>query len=279
MSTSRIVASTDTDAVNRGFSKQSLHYDEDDRENIVLCDLRQQVYRHVERFLKPGSRILELNAGTGIDALYFASKGHRVHATDLSDGMIGEIQKKIESHAISGRLTCQQVSFEHIDQSEERNFDYVFSNFGGLNCASDLRRVSRHLPALLTDGAYVTWVIMPPVCPWELLSIFTGRWGAAFRRLKKGGVLAHLEGEYFKTHYHSLGEIRSAMGDAFELIRCEGLAAISPPPHRGDFPVRHPGIYKTLRKLDSLVNNVFPFNRCADHLIVTFRKRPAQRVE
>ena len=31
--------------------------------------------------------ILELNAGTGTDAVWFAERGYRVHATDIAEGM------------------------------------------------------------------------------------------------------------------------------------------------------------------------------------------------
>jgi ubiquinone/menaquinone biosynthesis C-methylase UbiE len=262
-----------SEAINRGFSKQSLGYDEADHGNIILQDLRQQVYQHVEKFIRPNSYILELNAGTGIDALHFASRGHNVHATDLSDGMIAAIKKKTGSSVGGSRITCQQVAYEELNTVTGRSFDYAFSNFGGLNCTADLGKVTRHLRALLKPGGYATWVIMPPVSPWELLSVLKGRWRQAFRRLKKGGVVARVEGEYFRTYYHSLEEIRSAFGASFTFVKCEGLAALSPPPHRADFPLRHPGTYKSLRKLDQLLGRTFPFNRCADHIIVTFQRR------
>lgn len=269
MSPDQLSVNPDTAAINRGFSRQSFGYDNADRNNIILQDLRLQVYRHVEHFLEPQSKILELNAGTGIDALHFVSHGHYVHATDLSDGMISQIKRKIASNDISDRLTCQQLSFEELSEITQADFDYVFSNFGGLNCAPDLSKITRHLPGLLKPGAYVTWVIMPPVCPWELMGMFKGR--QAFRRLKKGGVVAHVEDEYFRTYYHSVNSIVSAFGDGFTLVKCEGLAALSPPPHRADLPLKRPGLYKVLRALDGVVKNIFPFNRWADHVVVTMR--------
>src|SRR3954471_6684935 len=81
--------------INEAFSRQSLHYDADDLQNPLLQDMRVQVYRHVSKFLTQPSNILELNSGTGIDALYFVQQGHKVHATDLSDGMIKQIKTKI----------------------------------------------------------------------------------------------------------------------------------------------------------------------------------------
>ena len=240
----------DSTAVNRAFSGQSAHYDEDDKANRVIADLRQQVYRHVAHFMKPNSHVLELNAGTGIDASYFVSQGHSVLATDLSDGMINELKKK--------GLPAKQLSYEDIHLIDER-FDYVFSNFGGLNCIDDLSKVTKHLPRLLKPHGYVTWVIMPPVCPWEIMSL-------TFRRFKKGGVIAHVDGVYFKTWYHSFHEIRRAFGNEFELIKHEGLAALSPPPHKTGFFA-----YNLSRRVDNVFNRTFPFNRWADHIIVTFR--------
>ncbi len=265
------IANAPDAAVERAFSKQSLHFDQDDDANPVLRDMRQQVYRHVDRFIKPGSAILELNAGTGIDALRFVSQGHRVHAIDIAEGMVAQIQKKRATYRTADRLTCQQLSYESIDRVEgDEPFDFVFSNFGGLNCIPDLSVVSSKLEKRLKAGAFVTWVIMPRICPWEIASIVSGN-RSAFRRLGRKGTMAHLEGEYFRTWYHSFGDIRKAMGPRFGLVRSEGLASLSPPPHATWFPERYPTLYAALRKLDGTVRNHFPFNRWADHIIVTFR--------
>ncbi|MFM9840622.1 MAG: methyltransferase domain-containing protein [Cyclobacteriaceae bacterium] len=261
-------------SVNRAFSKQSINYDADDKENRVLQDMRQQVYDHVSVFIKKESKILELNAGTGIDALYFVQKGHTVHATDLSDGMIAQIKNKIASHSLENKFTCQQLSYDQLNQLKGNKFDYVFSNFGGLNCIDDLSKITTHLPDIMNQGGYVTWVIMPPICLWEFLWIFKGHGKQAFRRFLKNGVMAHLEGEYFKTYYFSLSQIKEAFGAKFKFIKSEGLCALSPPPSKSDFPLKHPILYRSLRKLDSVVKKSFPFNRWGDHIIVTFQFKP-----
>lgn len=159
----------DPDPVNNAFSKQAAHYDHDDYGNIVLRDLRHQIYKHVDSFLSPASRILELNAGTGIDAVRFVKAGHFVHATDLSDGMIEQLERKKRLPGME-RLTVQQVSYHDIDQVNGRSFDLVFSNFGGLNCTEDLENIGEKLPALLQPGGYVTWVVMPVLSAWEIAS-------------------------------------------------------------------------------------------------------------
>jgi ubiquinone/menaquinone biosynthesis C-methylase UbiE len=259
------------DAVNAAFSKQATHYDADDEQNLVLADMREQVYNHITRFIKPASRILELNAGTGIDAVNFVSKGHSVLATDLSDGMVMQIRNKIEKYKLHGRLTCEQLSYDKLDQLPELKFDYVFSNFGGLNCIKDLSSVTKNLPSILNPDAVVTWVIMPPVYLWEIAGFLKGHGAKAFRRLNTQGIKSHLEGEFFYTYYHSVKSIKAAFGSQFSVIGLEGLAALLPPPHRGDFPTKHPATYKALRWFDRSVNSHFPFNRWADHIIISFR--------
>jgi ubiquinone/menaquinone biosynthesis C-methylase UbiE len=256
--------------VDRAFGKQSLHYDEDDFQNIILKEWRQHVYAHVHQFLKPEQQILELNAGTGIDALYFASKGNPVHATDLSEGMIKEIEKKVEKSQIK-EFTCQRLSYDQLQHIHGRQFDYVFSNFGGLNCQDDLTRVTQLLPALLNKGGHVTWVIMPRICVWEIAGLFKGHGKKAFRRLNQNGAISHLEGEYFRTFYYSLSSIKKSFGPKFRFIRAEGLGALSPPPHRNDLAKKRPLLYSILRKIDSSLRNSWPFNRWADHIIVTFQ--------
>lgn len=274
MLVSENIAQSQTDhfgSVNRAFSKQSSHFDAEDDANIILRDMRLQIYQHVDKFLSPSSHILELNAGTGIDAFRFANAGHRVHATDLSTGMIDEIVRKTKIKPDDDRVTCQQVSYDNLDRITGAKFDYVFSNFGGLNCISDLSRVTKHLPALVNNNAYVTFVIMPPVCIWEFLWVFKGQFKRAFRRLKKGGVFAHLEGEYFKTYYHSLAAIKKSFPPGFAFVRTEGLGALSPTPGSTGFVRKHPSAYSALRKVDNTFRNFFPFNRWADHIIVTFQ--------
>jgi len=259
--------------VNEAFSLQSLHFDADDLQNPLLQDMRTQVYRHVSKFLSPSSNILELNAGTGIDALYFVQQGHKVHATDLSDGMIEQIKTKINYFHLHDRLSVQQLPYDRLDRLRGRKFDLVFSNFGGLNCIDFLTRVTKNLPSILNPGGFVTWVIMPPVCPWEIISILKGNRNA-FRRLNRTGIMAHLDGKHFKVWYHSLSYIKKSFGRDFKLIQSEGLAALTPPPHVTQFSIQHPSLYKTLKKVDASVRNNFPFNRWADHIIVTFQYVP-----
>lgn len=262
--------------VNQAFSKQSVQYDQEDEANAILRWMRKQVRNHALRYLAPGDKILELNAGTGLDAFYFSMKGYPVHATDLSDGMIREIELKIKNHPSTGMLSCQQCSYTELHKLNTTGFNFVFSNFGGLNCIPDLKEVTRHLPPLLEPGAHVTFVIMPPVCPWEFSFMIKGNFKKAFRRFGKNGAKAHLEGKFFQTYYFTPSQVVQAFGKDFKKIALEGLASLSPPPHNVTLQRKFPGLYRLLTKADEKLSGVFPFNCWADHFILTMQYCPSK---
>ena len=237
--------------VEAAFSKQSVHFDDEDIVNPILQAWRQRIYAHADAFIKPNSKILELNAGTGIDAIRFAKQGHTVHATDISSGMLKRLNEKVSAFSLSDKITVQQVSYEQLDQVRGK-FDYVFSNFGGLNCIDDLKKVTRHLPQLLNQDAHVTWVIMPCISPWEWAWLLKGKFKDAFRRFEKNGVMANVEGESFLTYYHSLRAIEKSFDQQFQLIKSKGLGVFSPPPSAQNFVKRFPGVSDFLNKIDRL---------------------------
>jgi hypothetical protein len=259
--------------VNLAFSKQSEYFDAYDYQNPILVYMREQVHRHVLQFLPEKTNYLELNAGTGLDVCFFASQRPEgvFHATDLSDGMIGKLQQKIVNQNIHSQISVQQCSFLELQNIENKQFNYVFSNFGGLNCAKNLTEVTQKLIPLLADKAYITWVIMPPICLWEILTAFRGRFSYAFRRLKRNGTMAHLEGNYFKTYYFTPSDVQKAFGKQFQTVALEGLGAIIPPPEREDIAKQKPNFFEKLQKWDEKLRYTFPFHSWADHFIITLQ--------
>jgi hypothetical protein len=61
--------------VAKAFSKQSVLFDGIYSGDTIIQYKRDRVRAHVKRFLQPASHILELNAGTGEDAIFFAGEG------------------------------------------------------------------------------------------------------------------------------------------------------------------------------------------------------------
>jgi len=256
------------------FGRKAKVYDSFGENHPNLARMRLKVRAHVESLLAPGSRLLEINAGTGADAAYFAARGYRVHATDISAGMLDAIREKIANGNLWGRLSAQQVSFTDLERVSCGPFDGLFSNFGGVNCASDLSRITRNLPTLLKPGGVITWVVMPPLCLWELAQLLRGDTRLALRRLTPGGVQANVEGLPVPTYYYTPRQVRKAFGANFHFLHLEGLSVFTPPADHKDFPYRHPNLYRWLAWLDERLSGRFPFHSWGDFYILSLRYAP-----
>jgi ubiquinone/menaquinone biosynthesis C-methylase UbiE len=112
------------------------------------------VWQELALAFRPGQRILELNCGTGIDAVYLAKKGVRILACDISPRMIEVSCQRAHAAEVSALIDFRVIPTEEIAVlPEEGPFDGAFSNFSGLNCVEDHSRVSRNLGRLLKPNA------------------------------------------------------------------------------------------------------------------------------
>jgi ubiquinone/menaquinone biosynthesis C-methylase UbiE len=262
--------------VSTAFSRQSSSFDLIEEQNEILQWMRKQIHEHCLRHFKTGDHILELNCGTGIDAVFFAEHGMKVHATDIAEGMLTELRKKISEKNLQEKITTQQCSFTELNKIERKNFDGIFSDFGGLNTAQDISSVIKSFRQLLKPGGTATLVIMPPVCPWEMLLALNGNFKTAFRRFKTHGAESHLEGETFMSYYFNPSKIISAFGKDYEVKELQGLCSFVPPPYLEKFPEKNPKLFQRLKQWDEKLSNTFPFNRWADHFILTVKSNKHQ---
>lgn len=266
-----MTATPGADPARRGFSAKAAEYDALAQTHPVVIWMRRRIRELVEAQLTPGASILEINAGSGLDAAYFASRGYRVHATDIAEGMLAAAAEKAALAECGGRMTVEHRSFTELDTVPGAPFDLVLSNLGGLNCISDLRPVTRSIPAVLRKGGAVVFVIMPPICPWELAQALRGHFGTAFRRLGRAGTLAHVDGEYIRTWYHTPGAVKRALGPGFRTAALRSFCLAAPPSYFDGFVSHHPNITRRLMAFDDALAGRWPFNRAGDFFALVAR--------
>ena len=132
-----------------GFETLAASYDRTFDGTDIGARMRARTRARLDTAFRPGQRVLELNCGTGEDALHLARRGIQVIATDASPAMLGEARRKIAAAGLSERVETRLLPIETIgDIAASAPFDGAFSNFGGLNCVADLNRVAA--VALLT---------------------------------------------------------------------------------------------------------------------------------
>ena len=256
------------------FTKQSAIFDRLYSRDAIVQYKRESVRSHVTRFMEPNSKILELNSGTGEDAVWFAQRGHFVHATDLSQGMQDELRTKIQALGLGGQVSQELCSFTALDALANKGpYDMIFSNFAGLNCTADIKKVLQSFFPLLRPGGLVTLVILPSCCFWELMLAFKGKWKTALRRLvSHGGASARVEGRYFTCWYYNPSKVRKFLGKRYKQILLEGLCTIVPPSYIIGFGENHPRLFKALVKWEKRLKGTWPWRSIGDYYIISFKK-------
>ncbi len=257
------------------FSRQAGVFDKQYADDTIIQYKRKRVRAHVEEYLPAAAHILELNAGTGEDALYFASKGHYVHATDIAAGMQERLKEKVEQENMSDRVTTEICSFTDLAQLQQRGpYDLVFSNFAGLNCTDRLDAVLHEFAPLLKPGGLITLVILPKFCLWETLLILKGKFRTATRRMfSSKGILSHVEGAYFKCWYYSPRYVTRRLKKHFELESIEGLCTLVPPSYMEQFAEKHTRAYSYLIEKEGKLKRSWPWRVIGDYYIITMRKK------
>ncbi|GAB2831681.1 class I SAM-dependent methyltransferase [Ferruginibacter profundus] len=257
------------------FSNQSAQFDALYSGDTIIRYKRERVRDHVQQFISPASAILELNSGTGEDAIWFAQQGHTVHATDISKGMQEQLQQKVKAANLQNMISCELRSFTQLENlQQQKKYDYIFSNFAGLNCTGELDKVLQSFNAVLKPGGKLTLVILPRFCLWEFLLLFKGQFKTAFRRLfSHKGVTAHVEGGYFTCWYYDPAFVKQQLKNDFELLAVEGLCTLVPPSYMEGFAEKHPSVYNFLKKKENKWKRKWPWICIGDYYIISFKKK------
>ncbi len=260
------------------FEAEAATYDASFTRSLIGSLMRQAVWRRLDASFSPGSHILELGCGTGEDATYLARRGVFVLATDPAAEMVATARKKAEDAGLANQVLTRQLGFEDLcamDHAAGRGqfeppFDGALSNFGALNCATDLTTTARGLANLLRPGARAVLCVMGPLVPWEWLWFFLhGHPRTALRRLRRGGVTWR----GLTVRYPSIRTLRKAFEPGFRLRRVSAIGALLPPSYVEPWAARHPALIHRLDRWERRVDTKFPLPWLADHYLAELERR------
>ena len=241
---------------------------------------RQAVWDHLSPLLLAarGMEVLELNCGTGADAIYMARHGHNVLATDISGEMLKAAEDKVMQHGLEDRIRTERMGFDEVrGRFEPGQFDMVFSDFGGLNCidANDLGALCDPLAdAIRPKGRFIA-VIMPDRCIAETgYFLLKGKFGEAFRRGRHEPLWASLSGSGVMTWYHSPASIAKLFNKRFRVVRVRPIGLFVPPSYLEPFFKERPRTLRRLSSIDDRFHGQAWTARYADHYLIDLERRP-----
>lgn len=119
--------------------------------------VRERLWERFDVLFPPGSRVLDVTAGTGLDVLHLLERGVRVTACDLSSGMLARLAVKAPS------VRTIAADFNHLEETGlDGSFDGLISTFAGLNAASDLSGFARGAARLVRPGGILFLHVLNP---------------------------------------------------------------------------------------------------------------------
>jgi SAM-dependent methyltransferase len=220
----------------------------------------------------PGQHVLELNCGTGEDALFLAKRGISVTACDASSRMIEVAQRRSLLEA-AGSVEFRVLANEHLGKLRSgRLFDGAFSNFSGLNCVEDVCPVAATLSALLRPAARLLICISTRACAWEILwYLGRGEVAKAFRRVP-GRTIGSVEGIPVQVWYPTLRQTRKIFAPWFRIRSVRALGLFVPPSYAEEWAQRHQRGIAACGKLDRLLGRLPILRTIGDHMLVELER-------
>ncbi len=223
-------------------------------------------------------RILELNCGTGADALYFAQLGHHVVATDASLAMIEIATKKAADAGIKDHLRFVQCNFQNIDTlNDHEPFDLIISNFGGINCISyqELQHFSNAISSFVITGGSCVFVVMGTNCRWEqTYFLLKGNFSNAFRRLREKGSLATFKSFSLNVHYYRPAQLLRCFS-SWQRIRLAPIGLFIPPSYLNPMFAKRKVVLRLLLWLEVIHSKCSLLSNYADHYFLQIKKAKA----
>jgi len=237
---------------------------------------RKRVYKYLDPYLNTTKtmNILELNCGTGEDAIYMAENGHHVLATDLSADMLLQAKKKAPENA---NIQFRQLDIKALHQHDlSGKPDLVVSNFGGLNCISpdQFEAFFSSASDKLAKTGRIVAVIMSKKCLWERLYFFLkGKSGNAFRRSSRKPLDVPVNGKMVPTWYYDPLEITRIAEPFFTKVLIKPVGFLIPPSYLNSYFRNKKSLLKILAWLENSIFSMSFLSAYSDHYIIILQKK------
>jgi ubiquinone/menaquinone biosynthesis C-methylase UbiE len=255
------------------FDQIATEYDDVFTKSLIGRAQRNSVWSVLTRVFQSGDHILELNCGTGEDALFLAQNGISVNACDASQQMIQIASDRLRKEAPGAPVQFNLLPTEHIREFQSSTqFDGIFSNFSGLNCVADLKQTAQDLAALLSPGAPLLVCLSTRFCLWEMLwFVLHGNFRKAFRRCS-GHATAKVGEFTVDVYYPTVRKLQTLFSPSFVLRSCAGVGVTVPPSYVEAWIRNHPNLLSMLRTIDKAISSLPGFRVVGDHVLLHFER-------
>lgn len=257
------------------FDSVAEHYDGPSGNNALIQDMRREVWRALDASFTPGSRLLDIGCGTGLDAVRLARAGYDITATDWSARMIARTRERAMRERLAGRVEALNLGAHELARiAAGGSFDGAYSNLGALNCVPDPLALSAECARLLRPGGRLVFAVIGRVCPWEIAHYVRRRnWRRIAVRYAAGMTPVGMNGQVVWTRYYTPREFYRGFARHFTLQGYRGLGLFVPPPYLAGFRERHAAWYEWLWRLERCAAGWPGLRSLGDHFLMVLQRR------
>jgi ubiquinone/menaquinone biosynthesis C-methylase UbiE len=257
------------------FDSVAADYDGPRGNNALIQDMRSEMWRWLDATFAPGSRLIDIGCGTGLDAIRMAQLGHHVTATDWSPQMVQRTSDRAKRERLTDRVRAIAMGAHELDRfNPPGTYDGAYSNLGPLNCVPDLGDVSRECARLIKPGGALVFTVIGRICPWEIAHYLRRRqWTRVMVRFARGLVPVGMNKHIIWTQYYGPREFYRRFSGEFKLERYRGLCVFAPPPYLTSIRSAHSGLYQRLWRLDRRMSGWPILRGMGDHFLMVMKKR------
>lgn len=228
----------------------------------------------------PGSRVVDVGCGTGVDAVRLALGGVEVVATDISAQMVRLTRERAAARGVSGRVEARQLAASEIDalakEHGEQSFDGAYSLFGTLNLEAELDRARTGLARLLKPNATLYAGLVNPRVLWEwTLYPALLRLDKPLKKLRPETTMRVSRSREARVpvRLYRPAEFARRFAPEFELVDVLGTNILVPPPYLDKFARPLPGLVSMLGRWEDRIERRAPWNEWGYFTLLTMRRR------
>jgi SAM-dependent methyltransferase len=260
---------------SKAFDEIAETYDATFTNSAIGSVQRNSVWKEIDRIFTAGQRVLEINCGTGIDALHLARRGVHVIACDSAPQMIAVAKQRAARTTIPATVSFRVRTNERIGSlRNEGPFDGVLSNFSGLNCIPDLSFLAYDLAQLVKKRSKMALCLFGRFCIWETSWYLSrGNIRKAVRRFRQGECSSTLSDRIeTRVWYHSVRQLKRQFSPFFQLTGWKGVGVTVPPSYLEFLAAGYPRLFHLASRIDPWLGHCPGFRAMADHMLLTFER-------
>jgi ubiquinone/menaquinone biosynthesis C-methylase UbiE len=262
--------------VQKAFDSASEEYDFTISHNFINTWIRKRSIKELLRLVKPDDVLLEIGCGTGAEAIQISKKVQQIIATDISQGMLTLLRRKINAKKLDNILPVQ-VRAARISSiapvCDGGNVRIAYSFNGALNLEPDIDKFPLELSKVVKRGGYFVCSVRNILCLSETIAHASVLQLDKIAPRRKQPTMVSVGGIDIPAYYYSTRFMSRLFGPYFRLRKLVGLPAFLPPAYLNDYCIRFRPVTSLLEKLETVLAEQFPFNRLSDQTLYVFQRR------